>query len=516
MLFRSESVFDFTYGAGRLLATLPDDPENVVISNWRAGASGGYELFKANIVTGAASRIASGNWNTDEWVVNERGEPIIRSDWDYDREERTILVRSEDGKGFTPRAVIREAKSDGSKIRLWSLADDGRSLIATSRRSADTIGAHLYAPERAEFSQTLFQDEKYDVSDVVYDPNTASAIGIRYVGDFSETVFFDEEDQRFQKTLERKFPDGRPTITSWTRDRSRAVIFVRFADRAGEYFLFEAKRATLESLATAYSQLGGTRFGRTEKFDYRAADGLLIPGYLTTPINRDARNLPLIVLPHGGPAARDSQAFDWWAHFYASRGYAVYQPNFRGSSGYGAAYLEAGFREWGGKMQDDITEGVEKLVGEGIVDKRRICIVGASYGGYAALAGAMRSPELYACAVGVNGVYDLLDLLERDRDDESFWGVRIGRRSDDAAALREASPARNAKAINAPVLLLHGKDDVVVPEIQSRTMKGALERAGKNVTYVPLEGEDHWLSRAETRIRMLEESIRFIDRHIGE
>lgn len=516
MLFSRESVFDYTYGAGRLLATLPEDPENVVIANWRAGASGGYELFKANVVTGASSRIASGGWRTDEWVVNERGEPIIRSDRDYDREERTILVKSKDGKGFAPLAKISEAKSDDSKIRFWALANEGRSLITTSRRDADTVGVHLYDPYRAEFTQTLFQDDKYDVSGVVYDPNTASAIGVRYVKDFSETVFFEPADQAFQHMLDGEFPDGRPMVTSWTNDRSRAIIFVQYADRAGEYFVFDARRATLEFFALAYGQLGGRRFGRTEKFDYRAADGLLVPGYLTKPINLDGSNLPLIVLPHGGPAGRDSQAFGWWAHFYASRGYAVYQPNFRGSSGYGAAFQKAGYREWGGKMQDDITEGVAKLIGDGTVDKDRICIVGASYGGYAALAGAMLSPDLYACAVGVNGVYDLLDLLDGDGDDESFSGVRIGRRSDDAGALREASPARNAKAIDTPVLLLHGKDDVVVSEMQSRTMNGALERAGKTVTYVSLEGEDHWLSRAETRIRVLEESIRFIDRHIGE
>jgi dipeptidyl aminopeptidase/acylaminoacyl peptidase len=191
----------------------------------------------------------------------------------------------------------------------------------------------------------------------------------------------------------------------------KMIVRAVYSNHPDQFFLFDRTKKSLDMIAASYSALDGKNFGAKERFDYQTSDDLTIHGYLTVPAGVAKSSLPLIVLPHGGPEGRDDMSFDWWTFFYASRGYLVYQPNFRGSDGYGFKFRSAGYGEWGRKMQDDITEGVQKLIAQGIVDPNRICIVGASYGGYAALAGATLTPDLYKCAVSVNGVSDLMGML---------------------------------------------------------------------------------------------------------
>jgi dipeptidyl aminopeptidase/acylaminoacyl peptidase len=220
-------------------------------------------------------------------------------------------------------------------------------------------------------------------------------------------------------------------------------------------------------------------------------------------------------MPHGGPEARDYPAFDWWAQAFASQGYAVFQPNFRGSDGYGVKFRDAGFGEWGRKMQTDVSDGVAELAHEGLVDPKRACIVGASYGGYAALAGVLLQHGFYRCAVAVAGVSDLSAMINYVHDQEGdepgsgvrYWRAFMGAHAD------EVSPIRKASSADAPILLVHGKDDTVVPFSQSQAMAAALKAAGKPVDLVVMPGEDHWLSREETRTTMLKASVAFVEKY---
>ena len=233
------------------------------------------------------------------------------------------------------------------------------------------------------------------------------------------------------------------------------------------------------------------------------------------------QGLPLIVLAHGGPAARDVLGFDWWAQAIASRGYAVLQPNFRGSTGYGRDFLEAGYGEWVRKMQPDLSDGVRWLAGQGVIDPARVCIVGASYGGYAALAGPTLDRGVYRCAVSVNGVSDLRRMVDREArmraEDENaavrYWNRFMGAERLGDRSLDERSPFRLAEQADAPILLIHGRDDTVVPVEQSRLMAQALRRAGKPVELVELDGEEHWLSRSSTRLQMLTALMAFLLEH---
>jgi dipeptidyl aminopeptidase/acylaminoacyl peptidase len=269
-----------------------------------------------------------------------------------------------------------------------------------------------------------------------------------------------------------------------------------------------------------YPALTEEPHGTVREFDYKARDGYGLFGYLTLPPGAGEKNLPLVVLPHGGPESRDTADFDWWSQFLASRGYAVLRPQFRGSTGLGDAHRLAGRGQWGLRMQDDVTDGVTALIEQGIADPERVCIVGASYGGYAALAGAAFTPELYACAISVAGVSDLPEMLAHDEkihgeeDDSSYyWKESIGTRDD--PRLGQKSPARYAGNFRAPVLLLHGSNDSVVPFAQSQLMANALKAAGKPHQLITLDSEDHWLSGSVTRIRLLTEIEKFLAAHIG-
>jgi dipeptidyl aminopeptidase/acylaminoacyl peptidase len=281
------------------------------------------------------------------------------------------------------------------------------------------------------------------------------------------------------------------------------------------------EKAAVTTVGEAYTAIPADQVAPVALLTYRAADGLEIHAYLTTPRGRPVRDLPLVVLAHGGPASRDESGFDWWAQALASRGYAVLQANFRGSTGYGEAFMEAGYGEWGGKMQTDLSDGVRHLVEQGVADPRRVCIVGASYGGYAALAGPTLDPGVYRCAVSVAGVSDLRRMIayaavrgeRRDNEAVRYWSRFMGGEGPGDRSLDARSPARLAQRADAPILLIHGRDDTVVPMEQSRAMADALKDAGKPYQLVELAGEDHWLSRAETRQRMLREAIGFLETH---
>lgn len=297
------------------------------------------------------------------------------------------------------------------------------------------------------------------------------------------------------------------------------MVFTSGNNDSGTYHLIDLVQGTHQEVGHAYRAIADDQVAPVTPISYRAQDGLEIHGYLTTPRGREARDLPLVVLVHGGPEARDTPGFDWWSQALASRGYAVLQANYRGSSGYGEAFTEAGHGEWGRKMQTDLSDGVRWLVDRGTVDPRRVCIVGASYGGYAAMAGPTLDPGVYRCAAAVSGVSDLRRMILNQgggdvRNTNSavrYWNRFMGGTGADDRSLDAYSPAQQANQADAPMLLLHGRDDSVVPLEQSQMMADALQRAGKPYELIVLDGEDHWLSRGHTRGRMLAEIVRFLE-----
>lgn len=302
-------------------------------------------------------------------------------------------------------------------------------------------------------------------------------------------------------------------IVSLSRDQRRMIIWVGDASQPGSYYFLDAGAGgNMQRFSFVNEAIKSERLSPVSVYRYKARDDLSIEAVLTLPEGRDAKNLPLILMPHGGPEARDAAEYDWWVQFLASRGYAVVQPNYRGSTGYGQAFQEAGDGQWGLKMQDDLNDAVADLAAKGTIDPKRVCIVGASYGGYAAMRGAQRDGGKFRCAISYAGVSDLNGMLNYDGGFLYSNSARAGWR-EAAPDLKSVSPVNHAANFSAPILIMHGKEDRRVPIAQSRRMVARLKGASKPVDYVEQPLGDHYFSREADRHQFLQVMEAFLAKH---
>jgi len=472
-------------------------------------------LFEVDLFTGDARRIAFAaesqvmrDWRDvtiRDWIVGPNGEVAAT----HDIERRTGEWRIEGPTGST---IARGVQPRGD-VTLVGLGVDGASVIYSAYDPA--------RGERSDFEVPLAGGEPREVwTDVainryIRDPLTGVVLGVRttardyLVEDETQRARLEAVTDLFAKRKGISF-----SVDNFDADLSTMIVTTSGNYDSGTWYRVESETGARSIVGLERPAIQGRAIGKVSRFTYEASDGLEIRGILTLPPGREPVDLPAIILPHGGPAARDRLGFDWWAQAFAARGYAVLQPNFRGSTGRGVAFREAGEGEWGRKMQSDKSDGLKALAEAGIVDPDRACIMGASYGGYAALAGVTIEQGVYRCAVSVNGVSDLeaLTLAERTGTRDIFRRA-IDRQFGAETYLDAISPARLAERADAPVLLIHGRDDTVVPFAQSALMADRLKDAGKPVEFVELPGEDHWLSTAETRKAMLQAAVRFVERH---
>ena len=479
---------------------------------WPIGAT----LYSMNGKNNDSDKVEEGSGFTRDWVVDENAEPRYRIDYRDKMDYFQILRRRDNGlwETFVARTL------DLPEIDLHGLDAEGELVVGGRPADIGRYGLYTVSADGAR-GRTIYAHDTLDVSDVRVDAFTNRVVGAAVESE--SPTWFDEELAMQQASLDEAFPGESPWIVDWSQDRSRFIVRTTHTDRAPAFYLYDAKELTAKQLASTYPELEGTALAPRLPYVYKARDGVDIPGYLTRPLGAEGP-APLVVLPHRGPMDRDVDGFDWLAHFLASRGYAVLQPNYRGSGGYGRAWEEAGYGGWGvGVMQHDLSDGVAAVVAAGIADPRRVCIVGASYGGYAALAGAAFTPELYRCAVAINAVSDLQDmhtLYTGRRDGRSaavtYWERSMGiEDTRPKEKLDAASPAQHVEGVQAAVLLIHGRDDSVVVIGQSKKMERELRAAGKTVQLVELEGEDHWLSEADTRLETLEALEPFLAQHLG-
>ncbi|MEO7026115.1 MAG: prolyl oligopeptidase family serine peptidase [Caulobacteraceae bacterium] len=336
----------------------------------------------------------------------------------------------------------------------------------------------------------------------------------RLVADEDRYEFYDPTLQKYWNATVKAFPGARVSLMSMAENHKKFVVMVDSPTEAPAVSLVDIDRGSADWLGQTYD-VPSADLAPTSAIAFKAADGLTLTGYLTLPKGREDRALPLVVLAHGGPAARDEPGFDWWTQAIASRGYAVLRVNFRGSGGFGWNFIAAGFGQWGRKMRTDLSDGVRYLAARGTIDPKRVAIVGASYGGYAALAGPTLEPGVYRCAVSVAGISDLKRFASWSREDadassQRYWLRFIGVQKIGDPRLSEISPIDHVDALTAPILLIHGQDDTVVPYQQSQEMFDALRRAGKAVDLVRLAHEDHHLLMGATRLKMLRATIDFL------
>lgn len=470
-------------------------------------------LYRVNPVTGETDDLARGDGNTIGFVMGRDDTVLARVDFDGETGKTEFMAR--DGGGWRKVVTVENARK--GSLDFAGLEPGGNGVLMLDTRTAT---AKLVRLDLESGAITPVPGIAGAVSDVRTDPNTGEVIYAISEGAEPVRTYLDATIKAVRENLGRAFPGKLIFLYDWDRARTKYVISVDGPSDIPTWQILDTRTKQVMIVGEEYPGLIGTALGTQSLIRYAARDGTQIPAYLTMPPGDAAKNLPLIVLPHGGPEARDYAGFDWLAQFLATRGYVVLQPQFRGSSGFGKAWADAGRGEWGGLMQDDVTDGVKHLIANGTADPAKICIVGASYGGYAALAGAAFTPELYACAVSVSGVSDLPEMIGwvsnragEESGSVNYWRDHIGNAIDPAVVA--ASPARRVDGVRAPILLIHGRDDTVVPFAQSQKMERALSAAGKPVTLIELAGEDHWLSRAATRTRLLEELDKFLAQHLG-
>lgn len=477
---------------------------------FRSQELGGASLFRVDLDDGAATTVGDVDAHAHNWVLDDHGRIVARSAFNPVTNMWSL---------YAGPSGDRVAFSKNSKISDLDLIGLGRTAdtVLVEDQSGDEDSILEIPLEKDAKPQALFQDLKADKE--FFAPDRDVLLGAMDI-QRGNVDFFDPVLKSRFEAARKPFAKYHVTLTSYDAAFDRLILFTEGADDAGTYWLVDLTTGKASELAEAYPDIRPADVGPTSLVRYKAGDGLEIEAVLTLPPGRKPERLPLVMLPHGGPIGiSDRIRFDWWAQAFASKGYAVLQPNYRGSGGYGGAFRRAGYGEWGRKMQSDLSDGVAFLAAQGTIDPKRVCIVGASYGGYAALAGVTLQHGIYRCAVSYGGVSDLGTMMYRAGHNgrnslAARWEDRaMGATWSGDPSLADRSPLHQAAKADAPILLIHGKDDTVVPITESENMDSLLRRAGKSDSIIKLEGEDHWLSTSHTRMQMLQAAVDFVVAH---
>jgi dipeptidyl aminopeptidase/acylaminoacyl peptidase len=475
------------------------------------GSTGLYpEVVEVDVASGAITRSTGSRPGIWDWAADANG--VVRVGWgrsDSGREQR-LIYRSSASEPFREidRANTRRGESLLSPLLFPT---DGLPLVIQDDEQGFSA-LYEYNLGTMEPGKKLFGVPGYDIDMIHSDDTGTRLMAVTYVDTAQRTHWMDPEFASLQESLDKAVGPARcATIVSWSRDKVRLLVFVGSASEPGRYYVLDRTDGAMRPFGWVNDAIKGP-LHPVQTIRYKARDVLEIPAVLILPKGRAAKRLPLIVMPHGGPWARDSESWDWWAQFMADRGYAVIQPNYRGSSGFGTSFAEAGHGEMGLKMQDDLNDAITHLAAEGIADPARVCMVGGSYGGYAAMRAAQRDGKLYRCAVSFAGVSD----LDRLRAYDSRFlggGYVVDKFRQQAPDLKAVSPLHFAAQVSIPILLVHGKEDKRVPINQSRLFAERLKAAGKDVTYIEQKLGDHVFSREADRLEFLQALETFLQTH---
>jgi len=519
LLSRTEKLYPAQSGLGRIVGIDPGG-KHVYMPAYEGASDPSLALWRVNLETGRGEIYSRGSSSTIDWMVDAKGKVVMREDFSEKRKVHEVRAGA-DGK---LKVIYTSADDDLPAIGVVGVSRDQTQLITTAENDSEFDSVFTMNPTTGELAGPVFTRADADIQSVVIDSNRI-VHGVIYSGMQPSYDMFDEAIEADVKEAQDRFPNSSVWLAAWTDDWSKLLLLVEGGTASERYLVFDRTAKKLTMITTGRTLIKPEDMGEVVTIEYKARDGLKIPGLITWPagVPEDQRkNLPLVVMPHGGPESYDQIGFDWLAQFVANEGYAVLQPNFRGSSGFGSAFRDAGRGQWGRKMQDDITDGVNAMIKMGWADKQRVCVVGWSYGGYAALAGGALTPELYKCVVSVAGVSNLREMIateKRNHGSQSmsvmYWEMLIGDPDKDAKAIDAVSPAKLADRFQAPVLLIHGTEDTTVLARQSDIMNDALKAANKPVEYIRIKGDDHGLVDNDSRRIALTKVADFLKTHIG-
>jgi dipeptidyl aminopeptidase/acylaminoacyl peptidase len=462
-----------------------------------------------DVSTGKSKIVQSSTTNVMSWFADTAGTVRMGVAYDDDRRTYRTLYRAQAGGSL--KTIDRAIKGSSlSTLPALILPQSGKAIAIDDDDGFDAV--YDFDLDTMKIGAKIFDSPGYDVDGPFLDPTGTKMMGFQYTDTRSRTKWLDPTLAQVQADLDKAVPNLWPDIVSWSNDLSVMIVHIGAADSAGAYYLYRPAQGHMSIFATLNDTLGTKSYAPVKTIRYAARDGTEMSAVLTLPKGREAKNLPLILMPHGGPAVRDDEEWDWWSEFMASRGYAVLKPNYRGSTGFGTKFNKLGEGQWGLKMQDDLVDAVGWAAKQGIADPKRVCIVGASYGGYAAFRAAQRDKGVYRCAVSFAGVSDMTAML---RYDGSF--LNGGRNKDylrkQAPDLKAVSPINFAADFSTPILIMHGKADQVVPVKQSREMVERLKAAGATYRYVEQPLGDYHFTRQADRLQFLQELEAFLAKY---
>jgi len=506
--------FERNIGRPILVNKLISEPDHVLMSYYSIR---GKTLYKVNLYTGELSTVINKS-DTNYWVTDESGALLALDDFQGNPIEKVWLYRDNPKKEFEKLKIKTEGVDTFFKSKILEVSNNGK-IIYYLKRNEESINTLF----KAEVNDLFVSHEKvvrnfgkYDIKAPILSPLTGILSGVVYIKNYPEYSYFDRTLRQVQADLKATFPNAEVEITSYSEDKNRFVVRLSGSKYPEKFVLYDRKQTIIQALGDGYPSIDEDKLNQVVSYNYSAKDGKEIFGYLTLPIQVNKKLPPLIVLPHGGPQSRDDMSFDWIRQYYSLHGFAVFQPNFRGSDGYGDNFSKSGHGEWGKKMQSDVDDGVRQLILDKQIDPDKICIVGASYGGYAALYGMTSQQKLYKCGVSFGGVSDLQAMFYHSinqKKSTSFWTKSIGKRTD--KELRKYSPYYLASKVTGPILMIHGDKDTIVPYFQSRKLYKKLKKVGNTKSkLIKIEDEDHWLSSGKSRKIFLEESLKFINEHL--
>lgn len=503
--------------AGDILWTSKDGPPRILLGRFAAGRGTERlfheEVIEVDVATGQHKNLVRPHAIVQNWYADGQGVVRMGTALDRDTGQIKVLYRSSEGQPFKTIIKQRLDKYDTPPVPQIFLPGD--KAIVLSRKDGFTA-AYEMDLQTMELGRKLFGTPGYDVAAIAANPERTGLGRAVSIEDRPKVVQYEPRLKEIQQLLEEAFGAGNVRISSADRAREKIVARVGAANQAGAYYLFDAATGDVKHIGWVNGDLKDMALNPVSTIRYKASDGKTIAAVLTLPrLKQGQKKLAAIVLPHGGPWARDYEKWDMWAQALAEQGYVVVQPNFRGSSGFGKEWEAASDGNWGVRMQDDLNDAVTHLAAQGLVDAKRVCMFGWSYGGYAASRAAQRDGDKYRCAISGAGVHDIPDMVAYDRNYLGEHGSKYLGAA--ASQLADVSPARHAARYSIPILIVHGAKDQRVPVAQSRELVKRLKAAGKvegrDFVYVEQPRNTHHLPLEADRVQLLEEMKKFLDRH---
>lgn len=503
-------TFDTASTIGIIDALPENESEIIIISNKRDKTL--FDPYRLNIETGEMKILAENPGNIQSWMTDHDGK--LRLAVATDMAQTKILYRDDESQDF--RTILTTNSTDNLAPSFFTF--DNRNLYAISNIGRDKDAVVEIDLESGKELRTLYENPNSDVMSVYGSPARKVLTTAVYYSWKSEAFFFDDSIKNVVHSIEKMLPGYEISISSVDEAENKYIVRT-FSDRSlGAYYLYNLEEKSLKMLCEVSPWLNENELAGMKPIEYPARDGITIHGYITYPKGKKRSKLPLVVMPHGGPWSRDSWGFDPEAQFLANRGYAVLQMNFRGSIGYGKKFWEASFKQWGLKMQDDIADGVQWLINKGEVDSNRIAIYGASYGGYAALMGAIKTPNLYCCAIDYAGLSNLFTYL---KSHPPYWKPfikklykMIGDPNKDSLQLRATSPFYNMDKIVIPLFVAHGANDNKVSRNETDIFVENLKKRGIEVEYMLKENEGHGFRNEENKFDFYIQMEKFLAKHM--